>query len=142
MPNCRWWLSIDLVLRTQRFQEPQGFISIMEQTHSLKEDLATSWEGADGSQPRFCHVSAERDIINTSHSLADILPFAREVFKGWKGFSVFRMWEDLKLRWMNIVNYDADLIGSVFCDAAVGLSSKSSSATQLIVPPTSPSPFI
>lgn len=37
--------------------------------------------------------------------------------------------------------YDADLIGLVFCGAAVGLSSKSSSATQLTVPPTSPQPF-
>ncbi len=77
MPNCCWRLCIDLFLK-QRFQEPQGFISIMELSPSPKEDLATSWEGADGSEPRFCHVIAGRDIINTSHGPADILSFAGE----------------------------------------------------------------
>ncbi|CAM4722158.1 unnamed protein product [Leuciscus chuanchicus] len=69
--NCRSRLRIDLTLRTQRFQEPQGFIGIMEQTHSS--------EGGSGNQLRGSRWISTALLSHRAGSIStlDSLDFAR-----------------------------------------------------------------
>lgn len=104
------------------------------------------WQPAEREQMALNHASVtslQEETLSTPHTVSPIFyPLLerrsirfRESFHGWKGFCVFRMWEDLKQRWMNIVNcmmqtwLDQFLWSSFlisFCEAAVRLSSESS----------------